>query len=188
MQELESRQNLVIMRKLPIFPLLFFTLIVVHAGFSQSGNTTVDCSKLLTTAMVEEHCDLGGIAGRVTSVERSGINCNRVYRVGKGWGDELIFILTSRSDSQGAASALDWMKQEYADKGLKAVADTGDEAFTLDFTDKLTGRRNLQLVFRKGGMVIELKTEESRSTKTPCPCFDAAQLIGLAKAIALNIQ
>jgi hypothetical protein len=176
------------MNKLLSFLSLFFSMFIYNTGFAQSGSTPVDCSKLLTPAMVEEHCGLSGIAERVTSVERSGVNCNRVYRVGKGWGDELIFILTSKTDSKGAASTLDWMKKEYAGMGLKALNDIGDEAFMLDFTDKLTGRKNLQLVFRKGGMVIELKTEESRSTKTPCPCFDAAQLTRLAKAIASNIQ
>ena len=176
------------MNKLLSFLSLFFSMFIYNTGFAQSGSTPVDCSKLLTPAMVEEHCDLSGIAERVTSVERSGVNCNRVYRVGKGWGDELIFILTSKTDSKGAASTLDWMKKEYAGMGLKALNDIGDEAFMLDFTDKLTGRKNLQLVFRKGGMVIELKTEESRSTKTPCPCFDSTKLTRLAKAIASNIQ
>lgn len=167
---------------------LLYSFFNINAGLSQSDSTPVDCSKLLTPDMVQENCGLSGIIERVTSVERPGVNCNRVFRVGKGWGDELIFILTSKTDSKAAASTLDWMKNEYAGKGLRMLKDTGDEAFLLEFTDKLTGRKNLQLVLRKAGMVIELKTEESRSTKTPCPCFDATQLSRLAKSIAANIQ
>lgn len=166
---------------------VFFTA-SLNPVFSQSGKTTVDCSQLLTAAMVEEICGLTGIVERVTSVERNAVNCNRVYRVGKGWGDELIFILTPKSDASGASSTLDWMKKEYADMGLKPLNGIGDEAFLLNFTDKLTGRNNIQLVFRKNGMVIELKTEESRSAKTPCPCYNAEKLENLAKAMALKIQ
>ena len=68
--------------------------------------------------------------------------------------------------------------------GLETVNNIGDEAFTLVFNDPLTKRENHQLVFRKNGFLVELKTNESRSAKTPCPCYEMDKLKKLAENVA----
>jgi hypothetical protein len=145
----------------------------------------IDCGTILTTAMVEELCDKTGIVERISSIERKGANCNRLYGVGKNaWGDELVFIVTVLKDATAAASGINRMKKDNASNGLQIVSNIGDEAFTLVFKDPLTKRENHQLVFRKNGFLVELKTNESRSAKTPCPCYEMDKLKKLAENVA----
>lgn len=152
---------------------------------ASKATTAVDCSNLLTAGMIEEYCQAKAIKERITSVERKGATCNRSYGLDKAWGDELIFIASPKSD--GAAS-FNAMKKQNAANGLKELSEIGEAAFSLSFTDKLTGRQQEQIVFHKKNLLVELKTQESRSAKTPCPCFNASQLKSLAKAIAEKIQ
>ncbi len=147
----------------------------------------LDCAALLTAAMIEEACQASGIQERVTSVERKGSNCNRSYGMKNAWGDELIFIVSPKKDAAGAAAALGYMKKDNADNGLNAVAGIGDGAIALSFKDKLSGRQQEQLIFHKNNLLIELKAVESRSAKTPCPCYNAGQLQALAKQIVEKI-
>ena len=145
----------------------------------------IDCGTILTTAMVEELCGKTGIVERISSIERKGANCNRLYGVGKNaWGDELVFIVTVLKDATAAASGINRMKKDNASNGLQIVSNIGDEAFTLVFKDPLTKRENHQLVFRKNGFLVELKTNESRSAKTPCPCYEMDKLKKLAENVA----
>ncbi len=145
----------------------------------------IDCGTILTTAMVEELCGKTGIVERISSIERKGANCNRLYGVGKNaWGDELVFIVTVLKDATAAASGINRMKKDNASNGLQIVSNIGDEAFTLVFKDPLTKRENHQLVFRKNGFLVELKTNESRSVKTPCPCYEMDKLKKLAENVA----
>lgn len=148
------------------------------------ATTMIVCNDLLTSSMVEQSCEMNGIVERKTSVEQAGRNCNRSYRLGKGWGDDLIFIVTQ---TPGKAD-LSYIKKAYAEKGLKTVSGIGEEAYTMDFKDKLTGRQEHQLVFLKKNLFIELKTKESASTKTPCPCYSMENLKKLAIAIAAKIN
>ncbi|HMR91861.1 MAG TPA: hypothetical protein PKC69_06090 [Chitinophagaceae bacterium] len=150
---------------------------------TSTAPATIDCAALLSTALIEEQCGLTDITERITAVERKGANCNRVYRKGKGWGDELIFILTV---SSGTAS-LNYMKREYAGNGIENLTGIGDEAISLNFKDKLSGRQQHQVIFRKNNYLIELKTTESTSSKTPCPCYDFDKLKKLAARIAAKI-
>jgi hypothetical protein len=144
----------------------------------------ISCADLLTTEMVETTCGMKGIVERVTSIEQAGKNCNRSYRLGKGWGDDMIFIATQ---TPGKAD-LSYIKKAYADKGIEAVKGIGEEAYTMNFTDKLTGRQEHQLVFVKKNLFIEIKTKESASAKTPCPCYDLENLKKLGTAIAAKIN
>jgi hypothetical protein len=145
----------------------------------------IDCGTILTTAMVEELCGKTGIVERISSIERKGANCNRLYGVGKNaWGDELVFIVTVLKDATAATSGINRMKKDNASNGLETVSNIGDEAFTLVFKDPLTKRENRQLVFRKNGFLVELKTNESRSAKTPCPCYEMEKLKKLATNVA----
>jgi hypothetical protein len=145
----------------------------------------IDCGTILSTAMVEELCGKTGIVERISSIERKGANCNRLYGVGKNaWGDELVFIVTVLKDATAAASGINRMKKDNASNGLSTVSSIGDEAFTLVFKDPLTKRENHQLVFRKNGFLVELKTNESRSAKTPCPCYEMDKLKKLAENVA----
>lgn len=145
----------------------------------------IDCGTILTTAMVEELCGKTGIVERISSIERKGANCNRLYGVGKNaWGDELVFIVTVLKDATAAASGINRMKKDNASNGLSTISNIGDEAFTLVFKDPLTKRENHQLVFRKNGFLVELKTNESRSAKTPCPCYEMDKLKKLAENVA----
>lgn len=156
------------------------------AGSWIGGNpmAKTDCSSLLTTAMVESDCGLTGIVERVTSVEQSGQNCNRSYRLGKGWGDDLIFIAVP---TPGKAD-LSYVKKAYANKGIEKVNGIGDEAYTMNFTDELTKRQEHQLLFLKGNYLIELRTKESANKKTPCPCFEMEKLKKLGASIAEKIK
>lgn len=145
----------------------------------------IDCGTILTTTTVEELCGKTGIVERISSIERKGANCNRLYGVGKNaWGDELVFIVTVLKDATAAASGINRMKKDNASNGLQIVSNIGDEAFTLVFKDPLTKRENHQLVFRKNGFLVELKTNESRSAKTPCPCYEMDKLKKLAENVA----
>jgi hypothetical protein len=149
---------------------------------------SIDCASLLTPAMIEDACKASGIQERITSVERKGSNCNRSYGMKNAWGDELIFIVSPKNDAAGAASAMGYMKKDNAENGLKAISGIGDGAIALSFKDKLSGRQQEQLIFHKNNLLIELKAVESRSAKTPCPCYNASQLQTLAKLIAEKIQ
>lgn len=148
----------------------------------------VECATILTTALLEEVCGKSGIVERISSVERKGSNCNRLYGVGKNaWGDELVFILTVLKDASAAGAGMSRMKKENAQNGLEIATGIGDEAFSLNFPDPLSKRKNHQLIFRKKGFLVELKTNESRSIKTPCPCFEMEKLKILATKIANKI-
>jgi len=160
------------------------SLIKTTTTTAVENKAPVDCAAILTTAMVESNCGLSGIVERVTSVERNKANCNRVYRVGKGWGNELIFILTPKTD---AGSSFEYMKKEYADQGLQLLDGVGEQAFSLNFKDPLTKRQMHQIVFTKNNHLIELKSEESPDPKKPCPCFEIEKMKSLAKSIAEKI-
>lgn len=145
----------------------------------------IECGSILTAALLEEVCGNTGIVERISTVERKGTNCNRLYGVGKNaWGDELVFIVTVVKDANAASAGIGRMKKENSQNGFESVTGIGDEAFTLNFPDPLSKRKNHQLIFRKKGFLIELKTNESRSTKTPCPCYDMEKLKTLATKIA----
>lgn len=154
---------------------------------SIAGSPTpgIDCSQLLSASMIESICGIAAIKERVTSVERPSKNCNRSYGMDKAWGDELIFITTPVSDG---TRSFDAMKKSNQSNGLSEIDNIGEAAFSLRFKDKLTGRQQEQLVFLKNNLIVELKTQQSRSPKTPCPCYDAEKLKKLAAAIAAKIQ
>lgn len=160
-------------------------IIPVNSTSAKEILAAIDCGTILTTAMVEELCGKTGIVERISSIERKGANCNRLYGVGKNaWGDELVFIVTVLKDATAAASGINRMKKDNASNGLSTISNIGDEAFTLVFKDPLTKRENHQLVFRKNGFLVELKTNESRSAKTPCPCYEMDKLKKLAENVA----
>lgn len=150
-----------------------------------SSPVSIDCSQLLSASMIEDICGISDIKERITSVERPSKTCNRTYGMDKAWGDELIFISTPVSDGARSFNA---MKKSNQSNELTEIDNIGEAAFSLRFKDKLTGRQQEQLVFLKNNLIIELKTQQSRSPKTPCPCFDAAKLQKLAAAIAAKIQ
>lgn len=152
---------------------------------AKNSLVTINCGTILSASMVESLCDETGVVERISSVERKGVNCSRLYGIGKNaWGDELVFIVTVLKDAAAAASGIARMKKDNATNELETIGNIGDEAFTLAFKDPLTKRENRQLIFRKNGFLVELKTNESRSAKTPCPCYKMEKLKKLAAGIA----
>ncbi len=157
----------------------------VNSTSAKEVKAAIDCETILTTAMVEDVCGKTGIVERISSIERKGANCNRLYGVGKNaWGDELVFIVTVLKDATAAVSGINRMKKDNTSNGLQSISNIGDEAFTLVFKDPLSKRENHQLIFRKNGYLVELKTNESRSAKTPCPCYEIDKLKKLAENVA----
>lgn len=141
-------------------------------------SVSIDCEALGLKELVQDACGFSSVLEK-NNMEIKGRNCTRSYTTAdKQWGEKLIILITS------SASSFDWMKKEYAPNGMKEITGVGEDAFTLEFPDKLNGRKNIQLVFRKGDKLIELKTMESPDPKSQCPCYGVEKLKVLALKIA----